>query len=85
MSEIHRYDLQELENNYRDMTARNDMAAASRMKNLIAIIRYDLRMGLHVLLEYRDGMDQPMVMRQLLHEKDLDRWISQRFMRLEEF
>jgi hypothetical protein len=85
MQETRRYDLQELETDYREMTARNDLSAKARVKSIIATIRYDLRMGIQVIMEYRDGFDEPMIMRQLEQERDLDRWISQRFIRLEEF
>lgn len=85
MSNIRRYDLQPLEDDYRKLTALGDLAAGIRVKNVIQALRYDLRMSLEVLMEYRDGMDEPMVMRILKTEKDLDRWVSQRFSRLEEF
>lgn len=85
MPEIRRYDLQPLEDDYRKLTAQGDTAAAMRLKTAIGLIRYDLRMGMEVVLEYRDGMDVPMVMRQIHNERDLDRWIAQRFIRLEEF
>lgn len=84
MNNIRRYDLQPLEDDYRSFTARGDRAAGLRLKNAVEALRYDLRMSLEVQLEYRDGMDEPMVMRILKTEKDLDRWIAQRFSRLEE-
>lgn len=85
MSNIRRYDLQPLEDDYRKLTALGDSDAGNRLMNILRAVRYDLRMSLEVLMEYRDGMDEPMVMRILKTEKDLDRWISQRFGRLEEF
>ena len=85
MSNIRRYDLQPLEDDYRKLTAQGDLEAGIRVKNVIQALRYDLRMSLEILMEYRDGMEEPMVMRILKTEKDLDRWVSQRFSRLEEF
>lgn len=85
MTELKKYDLEPLESDYRKLTAQNDLAAVSRLKSMLQSIRYDLRMDFEVQMEYRDGMDTPMVMRILRNERDLDRWIAQRFMRLEEF
>ena len=51
---------------------------------MIATIRYDLRMDDEVVIEYRAGFDIPMVMRIIKTEKDLDRWLEQRFVRLSE-
>jgi hypothetical protein len=85
MSSIHHYDLQPIEDDYRKLTAQGDTAAETRMKNTIEALRYDLRMGFEIHMEYRDGMEKPMVMRILRNEKDLDRWVAQRFIRLEEF
>lgn len=85
MSNIRRYDLQPLEDDYRKLTAQGDQEAGIRVKNAIQALRYDLRMSMEILMEYRDGMDEPMVMRIIKNEKDLDRWVSQRFSRLEEF
>lgn len=85
MSNIRRYDLQPLEDDYRKLTAQGDQEAGIRVKNAIQTLRYDLRMSMEILMEYRDGMDEPMVMRIIKNEKDLDRWVSQRFSRLEEF
>jgi hypothetical protein len=42
-------------------------------------------MDLEVHMEYSDGMDAPLVMRILRTEKDLDRWVEQRFVRLMEY
>jgi hypothetical protein len=35
-------------------------------------------------MEYRDGLPEPILMRILRNEKDLDRWVEQRFIRLGE-
>ncbi|MCX6312702.1 MAG: hypothetical protein NT084_13850 [Bacteroidetes bacterium] len=85
MSEIRHYDLQLLEDDYRELTARGNLDAAERMKVLIATVRYELRMDAEVIFEYRHGLDEPMVMRILKNEKDLDRWVESRFIRLSEF
>jgi hypothetical protein len=82
---IHRYDLQPLEDDYRSLTALDDSNAATRMKNFLETVRYELRMDTEVIFEYRHDADEPMVMRVLKTEKDLDRWIESRFMRLAEF
>ena len=78
MIEIRRYDLQPLEDDYRQLTV-------ARIKVLFATVRYELRMDAEVIFEYRDGLDEPMVMRILKSEKDLDRWVESRFIRLGEF
>lgn len=80
-----RYELEELEADYRKLTAQGDRAAAGRMYRTIQMYRYDLRMDAEVILEYRTGFDEPMVMRILKNERDLDRWVEQRFPRLAEF
>lgn len=82
---VQRYDLQPLEDDYRSLTARDDRSAALRMKNFLETVRYELRMDTEVIFEYRHDADEPMVMRILKNEKDLDRWIESRFIRLSEF
>jgi hypothetical protein len=74
-----------LEGHYRTLTTTGDRDAVQRMRSIIANIRYDLSNGSEVIMEYRDGMDVPMLMRILRNEKDLDRWVEQRFIRLSEF
>ena len=85
MAEIRRYDLQTLEDDYRKLTALGNVDAAERIKNFLGTVRYELRMDMEVIFEYRNEVDNPMVMRVLKNEKDLDRWIEARFMRLAEF
>lgn len=85
MGETRKYDLQELETQYRNLTTNGDTEAAQRMRSIIANIRYDLTNDCEVIMEYRDGFDTPMVMRILRNEKDLLRWVEQRFIRLREF
>ena len=85
MNPTRRYDLQPLEDEYRKLTAQRDRYAVQKLRALIETIRYDLRMDAEVIMEYRDGCDEPMVMRILRNEKDLDRWVEQRFIRLAEF
>lgn len=85
MIEIRRYDLQPLEDDYRQLTAMGNLDAVARIKVLFATVRYELRMDAEVIFEYRDGLDEPMVMRILKSEKDLDRWLESRFIRLGEF
>ncbi|HLG03407.1 MAG TPA: hypothetical protein VI731_07410 [Bacteroidia bacterium] len=80
-----RYDLSDLENEYRRLTALGETLAAERIRAMLASMRYDLRMEAEVILEYREGLEEPLVMRVLRTEKDLDRWVTQRFARLEEF
>ncbi len=82
MIETRHYDLQLLEDDYRNFSALGNEDAAERMKVLIATVRYELRMDAEVIFEYRDGLDEPMVMRILKNEKDLDRWVESRFIRL---
>ncbi len=82
---IHHYDLQPLEDDYRSLTALDDKNAAERLKNFLETVRYELRMDTEVIFEYRHDAEEPMVMRILKTEKDLDRWIEARFMRLAEF
>ena len=79
------YELEGLEDDYRKLTTSGDRSAAMRMRSLIESIRYDLRMEEEVVMEYRTGMDTPMVMRILRSERDLERWVEQRFVRLSEF
>jgi hypothetical protein len=85
MGEIRRYDLQTLEDDYRKLTAMGNRDAAERIKNFLGTVRYELRMDMEVIFEYRQEDHEPMVMRILKNEKDLDRWIESRFMRLAEF
>lgn len=85
MQEVRRYDLQLLEDDYRQLTALGNYDAAERMKVLIATVRYELRMDAEVIFEYRDGLEEPLVMRILKTEKDLDRWVESKFIRLGEF
>jgi hypothetical protein len=80
-----RYDLEEVELDYRKLTAQGEKAAAIRIKSFLNGVRYDLRMDSEVILEYRQGFDEPMVMRILRTEEDLDRFVQQRFNRLDEF
>ena len=84
MNPTRRYDLQPLEDEYRKLTAQGDRDAVQKLRAMIETIRYDLRMDAEVIMEYRDGFDEPMVMRILRNEKDLDRWVEQRFIRLAE-
>lgn len=69
MIEIRRYDLQPLEDDYRQLTAMGNLDAVARIKVLFATVRYELRMDAEVIFEYRDGLDEPMVMRILKSEK----------------
>lgn len=85
MPETRKYDLEELEFQYRNLTAKGDREAAIRIRSIIANIRYDLANDNEVVMEYRSGFDTPMIMRILRNEKDLDRWVEQRFVRLAEF
>lgn len=85
MNEVHRYDLQPLEDDYRKLTALGQADAAERMKVMIESIRYELRMDAEVIFEYRNGEDEPIIMRILKSEKDLDRWVESRFIRLADF
>lgn len=85
MSEIRKYDLQDLETEYRKLTAQNDVEAAAKMRSIIALLRYDVNNETEVHMEYRDGLAEPILMRIIRTEKDLDRWVEQRFIRLAEF
>lgn len=85
MNEVRRYDLQPLEDDYRQLTAHGNSGAAERLKNFLETIRYELRMGSEVIFEYRNDEENPLVMRILKNEKDLDRWMEARFSRLSEF
>lgn len=85
MADVRRYDLQPLEDDYRKLTALGNRDAAERIKNFFGTVRYELRMDMEVIFEYRNEVDNPMIMRILKNEKDLDRWIEARFMRLAEF
>jgi hypothetical protein len=85
MTEIRRYDLQTLEDDYRKLTALGNQDAGERIKNFLATVRYELRMDMEVIFEYRNDENNPMVMRILKTEKDLERWIEAKFTRLEEF
>lgn len=85
MNPIRRYDLQPLEDEYRKLTAQGNIEAVQKLRSMIENIRYDLRMDSEVMMEYRSGFEEPMIMRILRSEKDLDRWVEQRFIRLAEF
>jgi hypothetical protein len=83
--EIRHYDLQPVEDDYRKLTAQDDRSAAERLKNFFETVRYELRMDAEVVFEYRHDKNEPMTMRILRTEKDLDRWIEAKFTRLREF
>lgn len=85
MAQTRKYDLSELEAEYRKLTTNGDVDAANRMKSILANIRYDLANNTEVVMEYREGMEPALIMRILRTEKDLDRWVGQRFIRLSEF
>jgi len=85
MKEIRRYDLQMLEDDYRRLTALGNLDVLEKIKNFLGTVRYELRMDMEVIFEYRNDVENPMVMRVLKNEKDLDRWIDSKFTRLEEF
>jgi hypothetical protein len=85
MSQVRKYNLEELEQHYRRLTTQGDIESAQRMQSIIANIRYDLANKQEVFMEYTEGMDTPLVMRILKTEKDLDRWVEQRFIRLGEY
>jgi hypothetical protein len=80
-----RYDLQPLEELYRDATARGKRESAAKLRQSLEEFRYELRLGRTLLLEYRQVDDEPLIMRQIFSEADLDRWIGTRFPRLGEF
>lgn len=85
MAETRKYDLNELESHYRKLTTHGDTDAGKKMRSILANIRYDLENDTEVIMEYREGMEPAMVMRILRNEKDLERWIEQKFTRLKEF
>lgn len=85
MSAIRKYDLEELESEYRKLTTHGDLNAVAKMRSLIALLRYDLTHEQVVHMEYRGVSHEPILMRILHTEKDLDRWVEQRFIRLSEF
>lgn len=74
-----------LETEYRRLTTNGDMGALEKMRSIIAMLRYDVNNETVVHMEYRDGLPEPILMRIIHTEKDLDRWVEQRFMRLQEF
>ena len=84
MSDVKKYDLNELEAEYRRFTTNGDPEAVAKMKSILAVVRYDLSNESVVHMEYRDGLPEPILMRILRNEKDLDRWVEQRFIRLGE-
>lgn len=75
------HNLSQLEDDYRLAFTRNDQLALQRLKAMLTTIRYELRMDNSIQLEYPND-DEPLVMRILNSEADLDRWIGQRFIRL---
>jgi hypothetical protein len=85
MGEIRKYDLEELESEYRKLTTSGEQDAAAKMRSIFALLRYDLNNEKEVHMEYRSGLQEPILMRIIKTEKDLDRWIEQRFIRLAEF
>ncbi|MFN8711211.1 MAG: hypothetical protein ACK5Z2_00060 [Bacteroidota bacterium] len=83
MSTPVRKDLAQLEDDYRLAFTRDDANALQRLKAAISSMRYELRMDATIQLEYPND-DEPLVMRIISTEKDLERWIGQRFIRLTE-
>lgn len=84
MSAPIRHDLNRLEDDYRLAFTRNDASALQRLQAAISTMRYELRMDNTLQIEYPNHDDEPLVMRILQNEKDLDRWLGQRFIRLAE-
>ena len=80
-----KYELELLEDEYRELTTNSNLDSAARMRTILAHIRYDLANELEVHMQYQQGLDEPILMRILRTEKDLDRWVEQRFVRLSEF
>lgn len=85
VAEIRKYDLQVLESEYRKLNANGDIGALEKMRSIIAMLRYDVNNETIVHMEYRDGLPEPILMRIIYNEKDLDRWVEQRFVRLSEY
>lgn len=85
VAEIRKYDLQVLESEYRRLTASGDLGALEKMRSILAMLRYDVNNGSTVHMEYQDGLPEPILMRIIRNEKDLDRWVEQRFVRLNEY
>jgi hypothetical protein len=85
VAEIRKYDLQVLETEYRKLTALSDLSALEKIRSILAMLRYDVNNNAIVHMEYRDGLPEPILMRIIYNEKDLDRWVEQRFVRLSEF
>lgn len=81
---VRHYDLEPIEEDYRKLTAKDDLSAIERLKTFFETVRYELRMDAEVIFEYRHD-NEPMTMRILRTEKDLDRWLEAKFIRLGEF
>jgi hypothetical protein len=84
MSATIRHDLNRLEDDYRLAFTRNDAGALQRLQAAISTMRYELRMDNILQLEYPNPDNEPLVMRIIQNEKDFDRWLGQRFIRLTE-
>jgi hypothetical protein len=84
MKNIIREDLENLEEWYRFYTTQHNIEARAKLVSALDRLRYEIRMGANVHLEYTTGMPEPMLMRVLQNEKDLERWVESRFIRLTE-
>ncbi|MGL4597049.1 MAG: hypothetical protein ACRCYO_05960 [Bacteroidia bacterium] len=84
MKNIIREDLENLEEWYRFFTTQNNTEARGKLQAALDRLRYEIRMGSNIHLEYTTGMPEPMLMRVIQTEKDLERWIDSRFIRLGE-
>jgi hypothetical protein len=84
MKPIVRENLDVLEDLYRQFATRNDETARQSLDSSLNRLRYELRMGAIIHLQYEAGMEEPMLMRILESEKDLVRWAESRFVRMYE-
>jgi hypothetical protein len=83
-SNVQYIDLNELEETYRLWATRSDVEAEKHFLSKITQFEYEARMGNELIFRYTSGLDEPLVMRVVKNEKDLERFLKQRFRLLQD-
>ena len=83
-SNVQNIDLNELEETYRQWATRGDTQAEKLFLSKITQFEYEARMGNELVFRYTSGLEEPLVMRVVKNEKDLERFLKQRFRLLQD-
>jgi hypothetical protein len=83
-SNVQHIDLNELEETYRLWATRGDAEAQKLFLSKITQFEYEARMGNELIFRYTSGLEEPLVMRVVKNDKDLERFLKQRFRLLQD-